>query len=30
MTRTTALEILAVPGIPMIAPGDDLAALIAE
>lgn len=30
MSRTTALEILAVPGIPMIAPGDDLAALIAE
>ncbi|TAJ39122.1 MAG: coenzyme F420-0:L-glutamate ligase [Reyranella sp.] len=30
MSRTTALEILAVPGIPLIAPGDDLAALIAE
>lgn len=30
MSRTTALEILAVPGIPMIAPDDDLAALIAE
>ena len=29
MTRTTALEILAVPGIPMVAPGDDLAALVA-
>ncbi|MDP1749068.1 MAG: coenzyme F420-0:L-glutamate ligase [Reyranella sp.] len=30
MSRTTALEILAVPGIPMIEAGDDLAALIAE
>ena len=30
MTRTTALEILAVPGIPMIKAGDDLAALIAD
>lgn len=30
MNRTAALEVLAVPGIPMIAPGDDLAALIAE
>ena len=30
MTRTTALQILAVPGIPMIKAGDDLAALIAE
>jgi coenzyme F420-0:L-glutamate ligase / coenzyme F420-1:gamma-L-glutamate ligase len=30
MSRTTALEILAVPGIPLIQPGDDLAALIAQ
>jgi coenzyme F420-0:L-glutamate ligase/coenzyme F420-1:gamma-L-glutamate ligase len=30
MSRTTALEVLAIPGIPMIEPGDDLAALIAE
>lgn len=30
MSRTTALEILAVPGIPLIEPGDDLAALIAQ
>ena len=30
MTRTTALEILAVPGIPMIKAGDHLAALIAD
>ena len=30
MSRTAALEILAVPGIPLIKPGDDLAALIAE
>lgn len=30
MTRTTALEILAIPGIPLIGAGDDLAALIAE
>ena len=30
MSRTSALEILAVPGLPMIKPGDDLAALIAE
>ncbi len=30
MNHTTALEILAVPGIPMIEAGDDLAALIAE
>jgi coenzyme F420-0:L-glutamate ligase / coenzyme F420-1:gamma-L-glutamate ligase len=28
MTRTTALEILAIPGIPMVASGDDLAALV--
>ena len=30
MSRTSALEILAVPGLPMVKPGDDLAALIAE
>ena len=30
MSRTAALEVLAIPGIPMIAAGDDLAALIAE
>ena len=30
MSRSSALEILAVPGLPMIKPGDDLAALIAE
>lgn len=30
MTRTTTLEILAIPGIPLIGAGDDLAALIAE
>ena len=30
MSRTSALELLAVPGLPMIKPGDDLAALIAE
>jgi len=30
MSRTAALEVLAVPGIPLIAPGDDLAGLIAE
>ncbi len=30
MSRTAALEILAVPGIPMIEAGDDLAALIVE
>jgi coenzyme F420-0:L-glutamate ligase/coenzyme F420-1:gamma-L-glutamate ligase len=30
MSRIAALEVLAVPGIPMIVPGDDLAALIAE
>jgi len=29
MNKTTALEILAIPGIPMVAPGDDLAALVA-
>src|SRR5260221_13174548 len=28
MNKTTALEILAIPGIPMVAPGDDLAALV--
>jgi coenzyme F420-0:L-glutamate ligase/coenzyme F420-1:gamma-L-glutamate ligase len=30
MTRTTKLELLAIPGLPMIKAGDDLAALIAE
>ncbi len=30
MSRTTALELLAVPGLPMIEPGDDLAKLISE
>lgn len=30
MSRTTALELLAIPGLPMIKAGDDLAALIAE
>ena len=30
MNRTAALEILAVPGIPMVKKGDDLAVLIAE
>ena len=30
MSRTSALELLAVPGLPMVKPGDDLAALIAE
>ncbi len=30
MSRTTALELLAVPGLPMIAPGDDLAKLISD
>lgn len=30
MSRTAALELLAVPGLPMIKPGDDLAKLIAE
>jgi len=30
MTRTTAVEILAVPGIPLVRKGDDLAALIGE
>lgn len=30
MSRTTALEILAVPGIPLVEAGDDLAALIAD
>ena len=29
MSRTAALELLAVPGLPMVKPGDDLAALIA-
>ena len=30
MSRTAALELLAVPGLPMIQPGDDLARLISE
>jgi coenzyme F420-0:L-glutamate ligase/coenzyme F420-1:gamma-L-glutamate ligase len=30
MTRTSALEILAIPGIPLIGPGDDLAKVIAD
>jgi coenzyme F420-0:L-glutamate ligase/coenzyme F420-1:gamma-L-glutamate ligase len=30
MTRTAAVELLAVPGLPLIKPGDDLAVLIAE
>jgi coenzyme F420-0:L-glutamate ligase/coenzyme F420-1:gamma-L-glutamate ligase len=30
MSRTTKLELLAIPGLPMIKAGDDLAALIAE
>ena len=30
MSRTAALELLAVPGLPMIKPGDDLAKLISE
>jgi coenzyme F420-0:L-glutamate ligase/coenzyme F420-1:gamma-L-glutamate ligase len=30
MSRTAALELLAVPGLPMIKPGDDLATLITE
>ncbi len=30
MSRTGAVELLALPGIPMVKPGDDLAALIAE
>jgi len=29
MSRTTAVELLAVPDLPMVAPGDDLAALVA-
>ncbi|MFI5001496.1 MAG: coenzyme F420-0:L-glutamate ligase [Reyranellales bacterium] len=29
MSRTTAVEMLAVPGLPMVASGDDLAALVA-
>jgi coenzyme F420-0:L-glutamate ligase/coenzyme F420-1:gamma-L-glutamate ligase len=29
MSRTAAVELLAVPGLPMVAPGDDLAALVA-
>jgi len=28
MSRTTKLELLAIPGLPMIKAGDDLAALI--
>ena len=30
MSRTGAVELLAIPGIPMVKPGDDLAVLIAE
>jgi len=30
MTRTAAVELLAVPGLPMIKPGDDLAAFICD
>jgi coenzyme F420-0:L-glutamate ligase/coenzyme F420-1:gamma-L-glutamate ligase len=30
MTRSSAVELLAVPGLPLIKPGDDLAVLIAE
>jgi len=30
MSRTAKLELLAIPGLPMIKAGDDLAALIAE
>ena len=30
MSPTAALQLLAVPGLPMIEPGDDLAKLIAE
>ena len=30
MSGTTKLELLALPGLPMIEAGDDLAALIAE
>jgi coenzyme F420-0:L-glutamate ligase / coenzyme F420-1:gamma-L-glutamate ligase len=30
MTRTAAVELLAVPGLPMIKPGDDLAAIISD
>jgi len=30
MTRTAAVELLAVPGLPMIKPGDDLAAIICD
>ncbi|WP_421994355.1 coenzyme F420-0:L-glutamate ligase [Reyranella sp.] len=30
MNRTTTLELVALPGLPMIQPGDDLAALLAE
>jgi coenzyme F420-0:L-glutamate ligase/coenzyme F420-1:gamma-L-glutamate ligase len=30
MSRTAALELLAVPGLPMVGPGDDLASLIAR
>jgi coenzyme F420-0:L-glutamate ligase / coenzyme F420-1:gamma-L-glutamate ligase len=29
MSRTTAVELLAIPDLPMVAPGDDLAALVA-
>ena len=30
MSGTAAVELLAVPGLPLIKPGDDLAALIAD
>jgi len=30
MTRTAAVELLAVPGLPLIKPGDDLAAIISD
>src|SRR5260370_13310512 len=30
MSRTSAVELLAIPGIPMVGPGDDLAGLISE
>jgi coenzyme F420-0:L-glutamate ligase/coenzyme F420-1:gamma-L-glutamate ligase len=30
MSRTSAVELLAIPGIPMVKPGDDLAVLISE
>src|SRR5260370_26992030 len=30
MSRTSTVELLAIPGIPMVKPGDDLAGLISE